>query len=156
MKILMVCLGNICRSPIAEGILKHKAKLSGFAWKVDSAGTGAWHTGEMPDPRSIATAQKYGIDITDQRARQLHSSDLTEFDLILTMDKNNYQNALALAKADEQKEKVKMIMDFVYPDTSVSVPDPYWNDDGFEHVFRMLEEACERIIDRFGENSTEK
>lgn len=151
MKILMVCLGNICRSPLAEGILKEKVKSRGLGWEIDSAGTGAWHIGELPDRRSIATARKYGIDITDQRARQLSAADLANFDLILTMDETNYHNALRLATIPGQAQKVKMIMDYAYPGERISVPDPYWDDNGFENVYRMLDEACESVIEAHGE-----
>ena len=146
MKILMVCLGNICRSPLAEGIMKHKAQEHQLNWEIDSAGTGAWHIGELPDRRSIAKARQYGIDITDQRARQLREKDLADFDLILTMDESNYRNALRLANTKEEEAKVKMIMDSVAPGTHQSVPDPYWDDNGFEEVYQMLNKACGRII----------
>lgn len=149
MKILMVCLGNICRSPLAEGILKEKVKTKGLDWIIDSAGAGAWHIDELPDPRSIAKARQYGIDITDQRARQLTREDLSAFDLILTMDESNYQHALRLAPSPAYQEKVRMIMDYVYPNDQVSVPDPYWNDDGFEQVYQMLDRACERLIETY-------
>jgi protein-tyrosine phosphatase len=149
MKVLMVCLGNICRSPLAEGILKNKIAAYDLDWQVDSAGTGSWHIGELPDPRSVATARKYGIDITDQRARQFRASDLDHFDLILTMDQQNYRDVIRLAQAPEQEDKVHMIMNFVQPESNQSVPDPYWDDDGFEQVYRMLEEACDKIIVKF-------
>lgn len=149
MKILMVCLGNICRSPLAEGIMKDKIKRHGLHWQVDSAGTGSWHVGELPDRRSISTALQQGIDITDQRARHFKASDLDIFDLILAMDEQNYQDILRQATRQEQRNKVAMIMDFVHPGESISVPDPYWNDSGFELVFAMLEKACEGVIQRF-------
>ncbi len=142
----MVCLGNICRSPLAEGILKHKILEKGLDWQVDSAGTGSWHIGELPDIRSIATARKYGIDITDQRARQLRVSDLEHFDLILAMDQQNHRDIVRMATSSNQAEKVQLIMNFVQPESNQGVPDPYWDDDGFEHVYQMLEEACDRII----------
>ncbi len=150
MKVLMVCLGNICRSPLAEGILKHKVRENGLAWTVDSAGTGSWHIGELPDVRSIAVAQKYGIDITDQRARQFQATDLEEFDLVLAMDSSNYQNILRLANKHEHKEKVALIMNFAQPGRNENVPDPYWDDQGFERVFRMLDQACDQLIEKFG------
>jgi protein-tyrosine phosphatase len=149
MKILMVCLGNICRSPLAEGILKHKVSQHDLAWEVDSAGTGAWHIGELPDRRSIAKAREYGINITDQRARQLKPEDLSYFDLILTMDESNYRNALQLASSEKEEAKVKMIMDYVSPGQRIDVPDPYWDDDGFEQVYQMLDRACGVIIEKY-------
>lgn len=146
MKILMVCLGNICRSPLAEGILKHKITQHNLDWEVDSAGTGAYHAGELPDSRSIAVARKHGIDITDQRARQFKGSDFEEFDRIFVMDASNYRNVLSLAKTDEHRAKVEMIMNLVNPNWNQQVPDPYWGNDGFENVYQMLDEACERLI----------
>lgn len=149
MKILMVCLGNICRSPLAEGIMQRKINEHGLDWQVDSAGTGAWHIGELPDRRSIATARQRGIDLTCQRARQLKPHDLDRFDLILAMDSQNYRDILRLATTDAQREKVHLIMNFVTPDRNQAVPDPYWDDNGFEKVFEMLEEACGRVVERF-------
>ena len=146
MKILMVCLGNICRSPLAEGIMKHKAAERGLDWQVDSAGTGAWHLDERPDSRSIQTARKYGLDITGQRARQINASDLEQFDLILAMDKSNYEDIQRLANSRLQSSKVQLILDYVEPGRQRSVPDPYWDDDGFDQVYQMLDEACERVI----------
>ena len=149
MKILMVCLGNICRSPLAEGILEQKLKEEGLDWKVDSAGTGLWHIGEPPDPRSVSTARKYGLDISRQRARQIQPTDLDTFDLILAMDSSNYQDILRLAKTNQQKQKVAMILNYIAPGSNLNVPDPYWNDDGFDQVFRMLEEACEKVVEQY-------
>jgi len=145
MKILMVCLGNICRSPLAEGIMRHKVAQNNLDWEVDSSGTGSWHVGSAPDPRSIEVARKYGIDISRQQARQFSAKDYHRFDLILTMDSSNYNNVLRLSPNEEQEQKVKMIMNFVQPGYNQSVPDPYWDDDGFEKVYHMLEEACEKI-----------
>jgi protein-tyrosine phosphatase len=147
MKVLMVCLGNICRSPLAEGILKHKAKEAGLNWQVDSAGIGGWHAGELPDHRSIAVAKNYGIDITDQRARKFKASDLDTFDLILAMDEENYDDILRHAKRHEQRKKVDMIMNFSRPNSNTIVPDPYY-DGRFELVFNMLDEACDGILAR--------
>ncbi len=145
----MVCLGNICRSPLAEGIMQHKIEEHRLDWQVDSAGTGAWHTGELPDRRSIATARQYGIDITGQRARQLKPHDLDRFDLVLAMDSQNYRDILRLAINKEQEEKVHLIMNFATPGRNQAVPDPYWDDNGFEQVFHMLEEACGKVVEHF-------
>jgi protein-tyrosine phosphatase len=150
MKILMVCLGNICRSPLAEGILRQKIEERGLPWEVDSAGTGSWHIGEAPDPRSIEIARKYGIDISGQRARQVRPRDLEYYDLILAMDSSNYRDVLRLASSNTNKEKVELIMNILQPDTNRPVPDPYWDDDGFEQVFRMLNEACEGVVEKWG------
>ena len=145
MKILMVCLGNICRSPLAEGIMKNKIETLGLPWQVDSAGTGNYHEGELPDRRSIAVAKKYGIDITYQRARQFQPQDFKNFDLILVMDKSNYQNLIHLAQNEVHKKKVNLILD--YSNSALGeVPDPYWDDNGFEAVYQMLDEACDQIL----------
>ena len=149
MKVLMVCLGNICRSPLAEGILKTKAAEKNLEWTIESRGTGSWHIGEQADPRSIAEAKKNGIDITDQRGQQLQKSDLQEFDLIYAMDTSNYNNILKLASSEEERQKVKMILNESKPNMNQVVPDPYWSDDGFSHVFELLEEACEIIVEKY-------
>ena len=145
----MVCLGNICRSPLAEGILKNKIKEHGLSWSVDSAGTGAWHVGERPDRRSIAVARKNGIDITDQRARQFQPADLDGFDLILAMDSSNFRDISRLAISKEQEDKVELIMNFRTPGMNENVPDPYYSDNGFENVFQMLDEACDHILEKY-------
>ncbi len=146
MKILMVCLGNICRSPLAEGIMTDKVRKLGLDWLVDSAGTGAWHVGEQPDHRSIRVADKYGIDISRQRARQFKPHDLDRFDLILAMDSSNHRDILRHASLPAHREKVRLIMDFVPQTSDANVPDPYWDDNGFESVFSMLDQACDRVL----------
>ena len=147
MKILMVCLGNICRSPLAEGIMKQKISQRGLNWTVDSAGTGAYHIGELPDHRSIAEAKRHSIDITDQRARQFARSDFEEYDLILAMDQSNFRNILKVAPDEESKDKVKMIMSFAENESRRDVPDPYWDDDGFSMVYEMLDKVIDVIIE---------
>ncbi len=148
MKILMVCLGNICRSPLAEGILKHKIREKGLDWYVDSAGTGGWHAGELPDRRSIKVAQKFGIDITDQRARQFKTADLDSFDVILAMDGANLKDLKYYAKHPEQKEKIQLIMNFARPQSDEEVPDPYY-DNRFQLVYDLLDEACDAVIEKY-------
>ncbi len=150
MKILMVCLGNICRSPLAEGIMQNKINTKNLDWEVDSAGTGAWHAGELPDPRSIEVAKKYGIDITNQRARQFRAQDFDEFDYIFAMDASNFNNIRNLAKNEAQKEKVSMIMNWENPGMNKQVPDPYYDSDGFELVYDMIDRACERVVEQLG------
>lgn len=146
-KILMVCLGNICRSPLAEGILQSKLPTDKFF--VDSAGTGNWHAGQNPDKRSIATAKNRGLDISCQIARQLKRSDFYEFDHIFVMDASNYRDVTALAPNDKAKAKVRLMMDAVYPGQNVDVPDPYWSEqDGFNKVYDMLDEACTIVADK--------
>lgn len=141
-KILMVCLGNICRSPLAEGLLA--AKLPKDKFIVDSAGTGNYHIGKQPDPRSIATAKKNGIDITNQRGRQFSSNDFDEFDYIFAMDISNFENIIRLAKNDAQKEKVELILNHLFPGDNVDVPDPYYGlQNGFDMVYEMLDETCD-------------
>ncbi len=147
MKILMVCLGNICRSPLAEGIMKTQALHHQLNFEVDSAGTAAYHVGELPDHRSIAVARQYGIDITDQKARQFSANDLEYFDVIFVMDRSNYQNIVRLAANDSQKEKVRLILNQSFPDQDMEVPDPYYGgNNGFENVFSLLNEACNAFI----------
>lgn len=148
MKILMVCLGNICRSPLAEGIMQHKAGQAGLDWTVDSAGTGSWHTGELPDRRSIRTARENGIDISGQRARQFRADDFDRFDRIFVMDTQNLRDVLRQARTDEQRDKVDLILNQIHPGQECSVPDPYYDDDGFEEVFNMLDAACEAFLNR--------
>jgi len=143
-KILMVCLGNICRSPLAEGILQSKVDNNLFV--VDSAGTSSYHIGNKPDPRSIAIAKKKGIDITQQQARQFVKQDFLDFDIIYAMDNSNYNNIIALAENDKQKSKVNLILNESYPEQNLDVPDPYYGGDkGFETVFNMLDDACNKI-----------
>lgn len=151
MKVLMVCLGNICRSPLAEGILKEKIKANSLDWIIDSAGTGSWHVGDTPDPRSIAVAATHGLDITDQQGRQIKATDLENYDLIFAMDSSNYQNILKLATSEEQREKVQLVMNMEKPGYNQNVPDPYYGDDGFEDVYQMLDRACAGIIEKYGE-----
>ena len=148
MKILMVCLGNICRSPLAEGIMKHKAAEHGLDWHIDSAGTGSWHSGQLPDRRSIAIARQKGVDITYQRARQFHTGDFEQFDMIFVMDTQNLSDVLRLAATPAHREKVALILDQTSPGQRLSVPDPYYDDNGFEEVFNMLDEACHHFIQR--------
>jgi len=149
MKILMVCLGNICRSPLAEGILRSKIEEQGLDWEVDSAGTGGWHVGAPPDIRSQEVARKHGLDISDQRARTLTMYDQQEWDIIYAMDSSNFNDILKLARTEEEREKVRLIMNEVGPGMNEAVPDPYWDDNGFSQVFDMLNQACDAIIKRY-------
>lgn len=142
-KVVMVCLGNICRSPLAEGLLQSKVSENIF---VDSAGTANYHVGQLPDKRSIAVAKKHGIDISNQRCNHFSKKHFEEFDHIYVMDKSNYENVIKLAPSEEAKQKVKLILNESYPNQNLEVPDPYYGgDDGFENVFQMLDKACEVI-----------
>jgi protein-tyrosine phosphatase len=133
MKILMVCLGNICRSPLAEGILTHKTQHLNI--KVDSAGTAGYHIGKLPDERSIEIAEKYNIDLTKQRARQFSRADFDNFDIIYAMDTNNYTHLISLANNETERNKVRLILNEVNPEKFESVPDPYYGgDDGFQNI----------------------
>ena len=141
MKILMVCLGNICRSPLAHGIMESLIREKGLDWEVDSAGTGNWHIGEPPDSRSIAVASKYGVDISQQCCRLFSPSDFTHFDRIYVMDKMNLRDVLRFAKTDADRKKVRLLLD------KEVVPDPYYEDDQFDAVYQMIEKGCRKILE---------
>jgi len=151
MKVLFVCAGNICRSPLAEGLLKHKALNAGLDWKVDSCATGKWHIGEIPNENSIAIAKKNGMDITYQKARQFHYTDFELFDLIFVMDEYNYGMIVSQAQFENEKEKVDYILNMTSPGENKEVPDPFYGEvDGYENVYNMLNKACEKIIEAYG------
>jgi protein-tyrosine phosphatase len=145
--ILMVCLGNICRSPLAEGILASKLPKKDFF--VDSAGTGSWHIGHAPDKRSIAVAQHHNISIAHQKGRQFSIQDFEIFDYIYVMDASNYDTVMEMAKNETQKNKVQMILNELFPGENVDVPDPYFGlANGFENVYQMLDEVCDTIASK--------
>ncbi|WP_431161683.1 low molecular weight protein-tyrosine-phosphatase [Flagellimonas beolgyonensis] len=142
-KVLMVCLGNICRSPLAEGILKSKVNPDKVF--VDSAGTAGYHVGNPPDHRSVAVARQNGLDISNQRCRKFSSIDFLEFDHIYVMDKSNFSNVMQLANTEDDRAKVKLLLEEIDFDIS-EVPDPYYGGaDGFEKVYQMIDRACEAI-----------
>ena len=142
----MVCLGNICRSPMAEGIMRDKIREYGIKAQVDSCGTANYHVGESPDHRAQKTLKQHKSDISMLRGRQFQVSDFDSFDLIFTMDESNYRNIIALARNDQDKEKVEMIMNMAYPNENIPVPDPYYGGiNGFEEVYEMLTLACNQI-----------
>ncbi len=139
----MVCLGNLCRSPLAEGILRHLSSQKGLNWQIDSAGTGNWHVGHPPDRRSIAVAKKHGIDISGLRGRQFSTADFDQFDRIFVMDLDNYRDVLQKARSEADRLKVQLLLNDQQP-----VPDPWYDDALFEPVFKLIQGACERIISR--------
>jgi protein-tyrosine phosphatase len=145
MKILMVCLGNICRSPLAEGIMQHLITENGLDWEVDSAGTGNWHIGQGPDRRSTLVARNYGIDISQQVCRLFQINDFDRFDHILVMDKNNLSNIHSMARNDEDAKKVTLLLG------DKIVPDPYYDDAQFDPVFKLVEQGCKDFIKKYNE-----
>jgi protein-tyrosine phosphatase len=152
-KILMVCLGNICRSPLAEGILASKLPKDKFI--IDSAGTGNYHIGKQPDKRSILTAQKNGVNIANQKGRQFTTNDFDYFDYIFVMDNSNYDDVMELAKNETHKNKVEMILNHLFPGENVDVPDPYYGlQNGFDMVYEMLDETCTILAKKLIEKHT--
>ncbi|ACU02389.1 low molecular weight protein-tyrosine-phosphatase [Pedobacter heparinus] len=141
MKLLMVCLGNICRSPLAEGIMRHLADEQQLGWEISSAGTGDWHVNQPADRRSIAVAKKFGYDISAQRARHFNAKMFDEFDHILVMDRQNLRDVLQLASNDRQRKKVRLFLT-----DDLEVTDPYYDDNLFEPVFLGIEERCKQLI----------
>lgn len=150
MKILMICLGNICRSPLAEGILRNKLQKRDLTQIiVDSAGIGAWHLGEHPDSRAIKVAKQHGIDISKLTARKISESDFDNFDkLFIAADAEVYAGVLSLARNEGEKNKIEFLLNALYPNANRPVPDPYFGDeDDFENVFQLLDEACDKIVE---------
>jgi len=145
-KILMACLGNICRSPLAEGILISKLPVNTYF--VDSAGTANYHSGLQPDSRSIEVANNYGIDISHQRARQFITSDFDNFDYIYAMDGSNYENISKMSRNNEDLSKVRLILN-ESTNIGIDVPDPYFGgSQGFQNVYNLLEKACATIANK--------
>jgi protein-tyrosine phosphatase len=146
-KILFVCLGNICRSPLAEGISLHFIKQYGLNIKVDSAGTSNYHIGEAPDNRTTKNASKHGVDLSFLRARQFSESDFNLFDKIFVMDNSNLKDVLLLAKNEEQKKKVELFLSVNSSNTISEVPDPYYFDEQkFEEVFQLVYNTCIQLF----------
>lgn len=147
-KILLVCLGNICRSPMAEGVLRAKAMERRLPITTDSAGTSSYHVGEAPDHRAQAAMRRHGADISDLRARAFVSEDFERFDLLLAMDADNLRDMRKQAPSAALAHKAQLIMDHAPQHPERSVPDPYYGGDlDFEHVFSMLDEACDNLLD---------
>jgi protein-tyrosine phosphatase len=149
MNILMVCLGNICRSPLAEGILRSKVEKLNITCVIDSAGTSGHHIGEKPDARMRATALSYGISLEDLRARQFVVADFDQFDIIYVMDSSNYSTICSLARNESDKQKVKLILNELDPGKNLAVPDPYYGgQQGFVDVYNLLDQASDKIIEK--------
>ncbi len=147
MKVLMVCLGNICRSPLAEGILQHKANQHGLQWQVDSAGTGNWHVGQPPHRLSQKTALHYGVNIAHQKCRQFSASDMMQFDVIFFMERENLEDAKIIAGSQWDASKAKLLLNELHPESNKAVPDPYYGTEAdYHHVFEMISKACDAFI----------
>jgi protein-tyrosine phosphatase len=148
-KILMVCLGNICRSPLAEGILRHKAKAAGLDWIVESAGTNGYHVGEPPHKLSQKVAKLNGVDICDQVARQFKKEDMDRYDKIYAMADDVVDDIRQIAKEKYDPEKVDLFMNELHPGENRSVPDPwYGTEPGYHEVYKLIDATCERIIEK--------
>jgi protein-tyrosine phosphatase len=154
MKILMVCLGNICRSPLAEGILRHKASAAGLDWSLDSAGTNnGYHVGEAPHHLSQKVAKLHSIDISQLQARSFTDEDFSQFDKIYAMSKDVLIDIKRFAKNKSDAAKVDLLMNELFPGKNMDVPDPWYGPEpGYHEVFRMIEKACDKIIERYGGN----
>jgi protein-tyrosine phosphatase len=150
MKILMVCLGNICRSPLAEGILQSKARKAGLNWQVDSAGTNGYHVGEAPHPLSQKVARLNGIDICDQRARRFVKEDMERYDKIYAMADDVIDDIRRIAKGRYDESKVELFLNELYPGKNASVPDPWYGEEpGYHEVYELIDKACDQIIARY-------
>lgn len=147
MKVLMVCLGNICRSPLADGLMRKKVVDHKLPVEVDSAGTGDWHVGEAPDPRMRETAKSKGLSIDELRGRQFTVEDFDRFDRIFVMDLSNKENVLKLARNDQDRAKVDLLLNLSHPGEDMEVPDPYFGgDEGFHHVYQLVDDATDQLV----------
>ena len=153
-RVLFVCLGNICRSPLAEGLFQQKVNRAGLAGEieVDSAGTGGWHVGAPPDRRMTATAAKHGTDLSRLKARQLVRADLDDFDHVFVMDKSNLHDTLYLDPEGDHSTRVRLFREFDPEPGDFQVPDPYYGGDaGFEHVYAIADRTTDAILERLRE-----
>lgn len=156
MKVLMVCLGNICRSSMAEGILRDKIKKTGVEMEVESASTSNYHIGDPPDQRAIEVMKRKGHDISDLRGRQFQVADFDRFDCIYTMDKENYKDVMAVARNEADKSKVNLLMNVTHPGENMVVTDPYFGDEeGFEKVYDQLDTVTDALITEARRESSE-
>jgi len=150
MKILMVCLGNICRSPLAEGILQDKINKTGLNWMVDSAGTAGYHVGEAPHHLSQKVAKQNGIDISKQQSRKFAREDIIRFDKIFVMDTDNYNDVKKICGRDWNETKIDLLLNLSHPNQNKNVPDPwYGTEEDYRKVYKMIDEACEKLIENF-------
>lgn len=150
MRILMVCLGNICRSPIAEGVLRHKIEQHGLDWTVESAGTNSYHTGEPPHRHSQKVCKANGVDISAQRARRFRADDFEQYDKIYVMAGDVYDDVVSMAGNKVKKEKLEYFLNELGEEENGSVPDPwYGNEDGYTPVYQLIERTCEAIINKY-------
>lgn len=149
--VLFVCLGNICRSPLAEGVFLHLVEAAGLGerFEIDSAGTGAWHVGELPDARATLVASQHGVEL-GSRARQITEEDLQHFDWVIAMDRENLRNIERMASATESDAEIHLLREFdSVQDGGDEVPDPYYGGaSGFENVYEMVHRSCEVLLDR--------
>ena len=149
MKILMVCLGNICRSPLAEGILQDKAFKAGLNWSVESAGTNGYHNGEPPHPLSQKIARMNGIDISDQRSRRFVPEDFDRFDKIYALAEDVLFDIRQIARRKFNASKVDLLMNELYPGKDLDVPDPWSGpEEEYHEAFKLIDAACEKIIEK--------
>lgn len=145
----MVCLGNICRSPLAEGILQELAQKKGLHWQVESAGTNGYHNGEAPHPLSQKVANMHGIDISQQRSRKFIQEDITTYDIIYAMANDVLEDIQRIAGKKFSTEKVRLFLEELYPNERKDVPDPwYGNEDGYHKVYDLLYKGCEKIVEK--------
>ena len=151
MKILMVCLGNICRSPLAEGILQDKAFKAGLTWSIESAGTNSYHLGEPPHPLSQKVAQMKGIDISKQRARRFSPDDLVVYDKIYALAKDVLEEMKRIAGKKFDDSKVDLLMNELYPGKNMDVPDPWYGPEpGYLAAYNLIDQVCGKILDKYG------
>lgn len=146
MRIMMVCLGNICRSPLAQGIMEHLVNEHHLDWIIDSSGTSGWHNGEKPHRDSIAIAKKHGIDISGQRSAQFSMYDFDEYDHIIVMDRSNFRDVQNLARTPEDIHKIHLLLHYGSSDKT-EVPDPYY-EGGFDKVYDLIYDACQDFIQK--------
>ena len=155
MKVLMVCLGNICRSPLAEGILQQKARAAGLDWEIDSAGTNGYHTGEAPHHLSQKVARHNGIDISEQRSRKFTAADFQRFDKIYAMADDVIDEMRRIAGRHYDASKVSLLLDEVHPGQHQDVPDPWYGPEpGYHEVYKMIDTAADKIIAKYGQSQT--